>query len=159
MEIFSTVHGSRLCGLHNQYSDYDYFIVDSSTYARQEINGRDDTLVLSLNQFLFELDKGIPQSIEAVWRPYKQVNPMYVPLIAALRPNRAAIVTTMVRTIRALNPNREKDEHALELRRLYEDGYSNPALSVFDAAWLKSLTASADYQQAVNEISPITIFS
>lgn len=74
--IFSTIHGSRLYGLAHEGSDRDTFTVtdNTSTHARQTVNGDSDSVRVGFNTFLIRALGGSHQSVEALFSPYKEWN-------------------------------------------------------------------------------------
>jgi len=76
--LFKTVTGSRLYGLHNKDSDYDYFVVVSkfktnkARYSTHKIKGELDTVTVDHGAFTEGLRKGVPQYLEAVFFPHPE---------------------------------------------------------------------------------------
>lgn len=80
--------GSRLYGLANQHSDWDWYAVTlEDTKAHQKVVGDEDVTVMPLNRFLDLIAKGAPQALEVLWNPEAYQDPRYAPLLSALRPN------------------------------------------------------------------------
>lgn len=70
--LFKTPHGSRLYGLHNDDSDYDWYTVVSENptrrkrYARQTIVDEVDSFVVDIGTWLQMVSDGVPQACEAL---------------------------------------------------------------------------------------------
>lgn len=70
--LFKTPHGSRLYGLHNDDSDYDWYTVVSENptkrkrYARQTIVDEVDSFVVDIGTWLQMVSIGVPQACEAL---------------------------------------------------------------------------------------------
>lgn len=71
--LFKTVHGSRLYGLSNDNSDYDFYTVVSKVktarakYARQSIIDGVDSVVIDFGTWLGQCQAGVPQALEAMF--------------------------------------------------------------------------------------------
>lgn len=98
--LLETIHGSRLYGLHDANSDYDYYkVIDNSGYTTQRISGSEDTVYITLNDFLRHVANGVPQALEALWSPKKTVEPKFRPLFYGLHPSTNETVMRYRRTI------------------------------------------------------------
>ena len=80
--------GSRLYGLENQHSDWDWYAVTlEDTRAHQKVVGDEDVTVMPFDRFLGLVAKGAPQALEVLWNPEAYRDPRYAPMLSALRPN------------------------------------------------------------------------
>lgn len=142
--LYRALRGSRLYGLEDTHSDWDYFEIyaDQMNYQnrrpQQELEGDDDTLRMSLSKFMEFLDGGHPMALEALWAPEDAM--FYcAPLIHALRHSyRPALGTAYDRHRRAaksmsaedMNPTPKTLRHAARLRfqgeMLMQHGYYSP---------------------------------
>lgn len=86
MEILRTVHGSRLYGTAHEHSDYDWYTVTlAGRKARQSIQGDQDNVVLNYVEFRKQVFRGVPQACEALWSPYAEIHPDYLPYLRSIR--------------------------------------------------------------------------
>lgn len=101
--LLRTRHGSHLYGLNHTTSDEDWFEVYGWEKGRskQTIHGDQDVLRCSLDSFLFNANKGVPQFLEAMFSTQHTVN--LIPFITqAYRPGIDATRITYKRTIKKL---------------------------------------------------------
>lgn len=150
--VFETVHGSRLYGLSRPDSDYDSYVVATGVKTRQRVNGSDDHTVVNLEDFIKQVSFGVPQALEALYSPYKDVNAGWASFLSSLRPSYFHVLDTYRRTIlnfvgggddkREVTPKRR--QHALRLalnRRTFRNrGVFNPVLSEREAAFVKNVS-------------------
>ena len=102
--ILYTMHGSHLYGLAHEHSDRDtYHVVlcDDKRYTSHMIDDVSDSTVIHLDRFVQQVNKGVPQALEALYSRSAAHNTAYLPYLRALRPNRYAVADTYWRT--ALN--------------------------------------------------------
>lgn len=97
-ELLRTIHGSHLYGMAHQDSDEDWYIVRLDGKSRQKVVDGVDTNVVTLEQFLKSIDKGVPQAVEALFSPYAEVDPNWGPFFYGLRPGNS-LIDTYRRTI------------------------------------------------------------
>lgn len=78
--LFKTVHGSRLYGLAHAGSDEDFYTVVTkkpadtrfgrqvkARYAKQKINGDEDSMVVDFGTWVEMCKSGVPQALEAMF--------------------------------------------------------------------------------------------
>lgn len=93
--LFATVHGSYLYGTAHENSDLDFYVVVQEGKNSQKVyDDGTDVLRVSLEKFLSLVNAGSHQAVEALYSPYKVVNPdnPYSHLVTALRPSRSAFM-------------------------------------------------------------------
>lgn len=117
--LLRTIHGSRLYGLANPLtSDYDFYLVVSngSKRATQKIQGKDDTVVMTLGEFARQVHKGVPQALEALFSPLADRAPLDA-YRYEFYPSTTATVETYRRTMKsfALGGTVKSRRHALRL--------------------------------------------
>ena len=139
----STPHGSRLYNLAHANSDNDTFEVWLGRRTRQSIQGADDVLRVSYDDFLKGVAKGVPQFLEALYSPYKTVDRLDH---LNLHPSYWTTVNTYLRTIKSFwrdDPTDPRDfklrRHsarlALNLQEFMEKGRFNPVLDAPGREW------------------------
>lgn len=99
--LLSTPTGSRLYGTAHDGSDYDTFeVYTGKKKMRQLIQGDQDRIRASYDQFFKGLSVGVPQYLEALWSPLHTVN--RVPwLTAGFVPDYGATTSRYLRTIKS----------------------------------------------------------
>lgn len=76
--LFKTIHGSRLYGLAHAGSDEDFYTVvtkkpytgrgqGKARYAKQKINGDEDSMVVDFGTWVEMCKAGVPQALEAMF--------------------------------------------------------------------------------------------
>ena len=93
--LFATVHGSYLYGTTHENSDLDFYVVVQKGKNSQKVyDDNTDVLKVSLEKFLSLVNAGSHQAVEALYSPYKVMNPdnPYSYLINALRPSQSAFM-------------------------------------------------------------------
>lgn len=93
--LFATVHGSYLYGTAHENSDLDFYVVVQEGKNSQKVyDDNTDVLKVSLEKFLSLVNAGSHQAVEALYSPYKVMNPdnPYYYLINALHPSRSAFM-------------------------------------------------------------------
>lgn len=88
--VLTTTFGSRLYGLHTETSDYDTYTVytdpNTNSYkAKHKINGLEDDFTVTLPKFMTMCNAGVPQALEALFSPYKEINPNYAAFLNGYR--------------------------------------------------------------------------
>ena len=141
--LMQTVHGSRLYGLAHAGSDEDNFEVWLGRRSRQSIDGRNDVLRVSYDDFVKGVAKGVPQYLEALYSPCKTVNRLDH---LHLHPAYWTVVNTYLRTIKSFWREDPTDPKDFKLRRhsarlvwnlqeFMEKGYFNPVLDATAREW------------------------
>lgn len=126
--LFETIHGSHLYGTNHEHSDRDTFRVYTNVegrkrarWAKQSINGDDDSLRTDLSTFLQYAQKGVPQYLEAMWSPYANYDLLGDTFRFGFVPNYAETIKTYQRTIKSFwmngieNNDRKRMLHAFRL--------------------------------------------
>lgn len=93
--LFATVHGSYLYGTAHENSDLDFYVVVQEGKNSQKVyDDGTDVLRVSLEKFLSLVNAGSHQAVEALYSPYKVVNPdnPYSHLVTALQPSRSGFM-------------------------------------------------------------------
>lgn len=117
MLLLSTIHGSRLYGLSHSGSDDDSFEVYSGKFNTvHRHRGKDDTVRMSLDQFLTLAGRGSHQSLEAMWSHRAVVDNM--PWRFNFSPSPGDVEDRYTRTIKkfSLDPSYKKQRHAWRLK-------------------------------------------
>lgn len=156
--ILRTLHGSHLYGTATSDSDIDWYEVGLIGKNRQGVDeNKVDTTFLNLTTFTRQVFEGVPQALEALYSPYKVVNPTWQPFIGSLRPDYRRTLDTFERTVRNfmgwsydLRPSTEKRRmHAI---RLAYERASFAKFGSFDPV-LPSWAADMFQRQAATEES------
>jgi hypothetical protein len=149
MDLFRTVHGSRLYGLAHAESDNDWYTVVSKVkrakarYSTHKVVDSEDSVVVDFGTWLDQCRKGVPQALEAM---FSQM-PVY-DNIAALRAGwrcGTEVYDTYFRTIKsfAFQEEYKKRRHALRLalnlNEMGRTGRFNPTLSEADARYISAM--------------------
>jgi len=133
--LLRTVHGSHLYNLNHDNSDTDYYEVYSGKgRAKQTIVGDIDTLRISYDSFMFQCRKGVPQALEALYSPVKEIDE--IPFITdSFNPISTEVYKTYVRTIRnfwkegSLKRKRHAVRLCINLSCIMRYGRFNPSLT------------------------------
>lgn len=156
--ILSTVHGSHLYGLADQWSDKDRYTVylsDNQRGSRDSINGLDDHKSQDLDTFLQHVAQGVPQALEALYSPVAEIDRQYAAFLRSVEPPFTKVRATYYGVAyKMAYENGEKSNptprdviklkrHALRLfinlRELREKGYFNPVLLPHETRWLDAV--------------------
>ena len=132
------MHGSYLYGLAHSQSDIDLYRVilteDKHYNSHKVYGGQWDFTVLSLDRFVDQVNKGVPQALEALYAQHAYHHSDYWHYLRGLRPDRYTVAATYWRT--ALNfaeGDYKSKRHALRLAlNLFDfmrDGFFDPRLS------------------------------
>lgn len=152
--LMQTPHGSRLYGLAHANSDNDTFEVWAGRRTRQTVQGSEDVLRVSYDDFLKGVAKGVPQFLEALYSPYKTVDRLDH---LDLHPSYWTAVNTYLRTIKSfwlsvgLGPEgfkkrRHSARLAWNLQEFMERGRFNPVLDDEGREWCEQYALGAlDY--------------
>lgn len=149
MDLFRTVHGSRLYGLAHAGSDNDWYTVVSKVktnrakYSTHKVIDTEDSVVVDFGTWLEQCRKGVPQALEAM---FSQM-PVYdeIPALRAGWRCGTEVYDTYFRTIKsfAFQEEYKKRRHALRLalnlNELGKTGRFNPTLSDEDARWISAM--------------------
>mgnify|MGYP006356908737 FL=1 len=146
--IFTTIHGSRLYGLHHAGSDHDSFTVVTDKHdfgdrpTRQTVRGfgdhvRDD-ITFTLREFMKRADNGSHQALEAMFSPVKEwpnQKHMYRRYIESWVIGSPDVFAAYERTIRKFafedfKRRRHGVRLAQNLKALREFGRFNPRMTV-----------------------------
>lgn len=147
--LLLTTHGSRLYGLHHAESDWDtYSVVRGKARTRHRVNGKDDTVTVSYDQFMRSCDKGVPQALEAMFSTVATVDE-FPWLRAAYRACGPVVRDTYFRTVKSFweegSPKRRR--HAcrlwLNLNSLEEQSRFNPTLTPEQVHWVNEASTSS----------------
>lgn len=138
MILYKTIAGSRLYNLHQNSSDYDYFVVidkspptRKSSFAKQTIVDGVDTLMVDFGTFTNLCQKGVPQALEAAYSRREIYDGISAWRNALRAP--AGAWDTYMRTIRSMSDGNYKHRRhalrlAMNLRDLSRYGRFNPTL-------------------------------
>lgn len=165
--VLHTVHGSHLYGLNHAGSDldtYQVFISDDKRQLEQQIDGDDDVTRIHLEQFLQQVERGVPQALEALFSPLAVHRPGWEAFFADLRPNyhkaratyrrtalnfafhhgkRTGAALQRAKTTERIKLRRHALRLALNLHDLMTTGTFNPRLDPVTATIIKDM-ATAD---------------
>lgn len=148
--LLRTIHGSRLYGLDHENSDRDYYEVYSGKgRAKQDIVGDTDTLRISLDSFMYQCRKGVPQALEALYSTMKEVND--IPFIVdTFNPMCIEVYKTYLRTITNFwaNTDVKRKRHAirlcLNLSDIMKYGRFDPTLSEYQKCIVTSMGSATE---------------
>lgn len=100
--VLTTLHGSRLYGLHHANSDNDTYTVyvgASRNFAKQSVNGSEDVTRLGLDSFISQVFRGVPQALEALFSPYAEFHPSYEAFFKSYRVGASEMAMRYRRTV------------------------------------------------------------
>ena len=143
--VLSTVAGSHLYGLNHASSDYDTYEVVLTGCTKQTVVGRFDLTTVTLRDYLKQVEKGVPQALEALFSPVKRVEPEWAAYFASLRPDYYSTLAIYQRTIRSFleGETSKKWKHAVRmsfnLRDIRAEGLFDPRLDVGQRAVVQSV--------------------
>ncbi|QLF83396.1 nucleotidyltransferase [Rhodococcus phage NiceHouse] len=156
--LFRTIHGSRLYGLANENSDYDYWEVYSNKIPspakdiQQKIAGKSDVVKMNLSTFMLYANRSSHQVLDCMFSTKAEFD-----LLSAMRQNfyinTATFVPLYERTIKAFGMRDESDgdekfvlkskRHAMrmyyQLQQGLEHGRFDPTLTEERAQFLLGL--------------------
>lgn len=168
--VLKTIHGSRLYGLDNAFSDYDYYVVvsDSQRKDRQSITGDVDVNMVGFDSFLEKCFKGVPQALEAMFSRSATVD-VFDSLRRSYKAGGSSVVDTYMRTIYSFSKDERSGglrykKHAarltLNFNSLLMHEKFNPALSVEEKKIVNSLfmLGQDDFECEINKLSLVEIF-
>lgn len=154
--ILTTVAGSHLYGLNHASSDYDTYEVVLTGCTRQRVVGSFDLTTVTLRDYLKQVEKGVPQALEALFSPVKQVEPEWAAYFESLRPDYYSTLATYERTIRNFleGGTSKKWKHAVRmsfnLRDFRAEGVFNPRLDVGQKAVVQRVERQNVAENLVN---------
>lgn len=152
--LMRTLHGSKLYGLAHANSDNDTFEVWAGRRTRQTVQGAEDVLRVSYDDFLKGVSKGVPQYLEALYSPCKTVDSLSH---LDLHPSYWTTVRTYLRRIKSFwkgaglgedgfRKRRHSARLAWNLQEFMEHGYFNPVLDDEGREWCEQYALGAiDY--------------
>jgi predicted nucleotidyltransferase len=154
--LFKTVHGSRLYGLANENSDEDFYTVvtkvQSDTrwgrqtrarYAKQKINGTEDSMVVDFGTWVEMCKSGVPQALEAMFSTLPVGDDRIADFRASFRVG-TEVYERYFRTIKSfalqedetIKKRRHSLRLALNMNEMARTGRFNPTLSQEDARFV-----------------------
>lgn len=138
--ILTTTHGSRLYGLSHADSDFDtYTVTETLRKPEHKIVGDSDDLTIGFKDFMRQVEKGVPQSLEALFSDQAVINPIWAPYLEGYRATSPDVFDTYQRTIKSfrLIGTFKSIRHSLRLEMNLADlrvhGRFNPTLTKEDA--------------------------
>ncbi len=165
--LFETIHGSHLYGLNHAKSDLDiYRVIEEKGKNYHKIKGTEDVTTVSLDSFLRQAEKGVPQALEAMWSSNPSIDEIQA-LRAGFRPNIPSALNTYSRTIFNFlkNPDLKMMRHAVRLSMnlddLYLYGEFDPTLNELDKMLIlefKSVDQLESARAFCEYLSPIELF-
>ena len=172
--LLRTIHGSHLYGLNHALSDEDFYEVLSDDemlklYGREAVQvikeGTDITTV-GFSEFVRQCNKGVPQALEALYSPVKQINNLQY-FVDSYRYGGEA-VSTYIRTVRSFTLDKRESKqpklrvHAvrlvLNLNMLLENGRFNPTMAL-DEIELLTAVKKMDLDETVNFIQKTSLMA
>lgn len=157
--LFKTVHGSRLYGLSHANSDEDFYTVVTkrltdtrfgrqtrARYAKQKINGQEDSMVVDFGTWVEMCKSGVPQALEAMFSNMPVGDDRIADFRRGFRAG-PACWERYYRTIKSFalaeDDSIKKRRHALRLalnlRDMSRYGRFNPTLSPDDARYITDM--------------------
>lgn len=153
--LFKTVHGSRLYGLSHAGSDEDFYTVVTKVqtdtrygkqprarYAKQKIDGNQDSMVVDFGTWVEQCRSGVPQALEAMFSKMPVGDDRIADFRSGYRVG-TEVYERYLRTIKSFalaeDETIKKRRHALRLalnmREMAKTGRFNPTLSREDAEY------------------------
>ncbi|WP_192496671.1 nucleotidyltransferase domain-containing protein [Pseudoclavibacter sp. CFCC 13796] len=163
--ILQTVHGSRLYGLQHPGSDYDFSLVVDRRMPRplHIIRADVDVTVVSVDEFMAQVFRGVPQALEALYSASAQITDAWAPFLRRWRSTGTLVRSTFRRTQAAFRRDRVTSKRLIHARRLQIEaaqiescGRLRPELTATEIAWVLGAT-TADMRmppQLPEEINP-----
>lgn len=167
MELLRLVHGSHLYGTAHENSDLDtYAVYSGKGKSKQTITGDDDVIVHSLDSFLIQASKGVPQALEAMFAPQEAVLHSEIEYLRSrFVASGGETIDRYCRTMYNFSLGDYKQRrHALRLaynlRDLIEYGRFNPRMKFSRTMEIKSVLAMPDefYRGYIELVAGIKIF-
>lgn len=157
--LFKTVHGSRLYGLAHAGSDEDFYTVVTkkqtdtrfgrqtrARYAKQKINGQEDSMVVDFGTWVEMCRSGVPQALEAMFSNMTVGDDRIADFRRGFRVG-TEVYDKYYRTIKSFalaeDDGIKKRRHALRLalnlNEIGKCGRFNPTLSPEDARYITDM--------------------
>lgn len=147
--LFKTVHGSRLYGLAHAGSDEDFYTVVTkgkqarARYAKQKIDGNEDSMVVDFGTWVDMCKSGVPQALEAMFSNMPVGDDRIADFRRSFRTG-PECWERYFRTIKSfalseddsLKRRRHALRLALNLNEMARTGRFNPTLSAEDARYI-----------------------
>jgi hypothetical protein len=152
--LFRTITGSRLYGLANDNSDFDYYTViptvkkSRKRYVRQTIRDGVDSVVVDMSTFMAFCDAGVPQALEAMFSTVAEIDSI-ADFRASYFVNLPRMVATYRRTIKNFaSGNLKQRRHALRLainlNEAMSHGRFDPRLGPHQASAITAIAKMED---------------
>ena len=166
--IFETVFGSYLYGTNHAESDNDSYRVVSELGGRRKnktkhvIADKEDVFTIDLKSFLNEAHFAHPQALEAMFSTLATSGPFsaYLKGFRVSLPvmHESYLERIIVESRGSLKQRRHALRYALNFREAVQrGGIFNPTLSPAEAEWVKEMSSSLDYCQAIKSVFPYEI--
>jgi hypothetical protein len=161
--LFKTVHGSRLYGLNHAGSDEDFYTVvtkktyatrygqqPKARYAKQKIDGNEDSMVVDFGTWVEMCRSGVPQALEAMFSNMQVGDDRIADFRRSFRVG-TEVYERYFRTMKSFaladDPTIKKRRHALRLalnlNEMARTGRFNPTLSPEDARWITGMATKS----------------
>lgn len=159
--LFKTVHGSRLYGLAHENSDEDFYTVVTkkpvpkgrqvkARYAKQKINGDEDSMVVDFGTWVEMCRNGVPQALEAMFSDMPIGDDRIADFRSGFRVG-TEVYARYYRTIKSFalmeDDGIKKRRHALRLalnlNEMARTGRFNPTLSAEDARYISGMATKS----------------
>lgn len=159
--LFKTVHGSRLYGLSHANSDEDFYTVvtkkpyagrgqGKARYAKQKINGDEDSMVVDFGTWVEMCRSGVPQALEAMFSDMAIGDDRIKDFRAGFRCG-TEVYERYFRTIKSFalaeDEGIKKRRHALRLainlNQMARYGRFNPTLTEDDARYITGMATKS----------------
>lgn len=157
--LFKTVHGSRLYGLNRAGSDEDFYTVVTkkphvgrgqakARYAKQTINGEEDSMVVDFGTWVEMCRSGVPQALEAMFSEM----PVGIDYIADFRSSFRVSTEVYERYFSTIKSFALAEDHTIKRRRhalrlalnfneMAWTGRFNPTLTAKDVQYITNMAA------------------
>lgn len=163
MELFKTVHGSRLYGLNHAGSDEDWYsVILGLSKTTQKISDNQDIIAMDYSTFLSQAEKGVPQALESMFSTRVVFD--HIPSFRRnFVPNYGSTIDTYGRTIRGFarssKDSLKRQRHAirltLNLDKLWKTGRFDPTLDTTEVAVVRSLEHVMDSEELISQLSSL----
>lgn len=150
--LLRTVHGSTLYGLNHTNSDEDYYEVYSGKGRARQTIDEIDLLSISYDSFMHQCYKGVPQALEALFSPCKEIDKLSH-IKDSINIQNNTVYKTYVRTIRnfwrhdIFKIRRHAVRLSLNLADIIETGRFSPYLSDADKSLVNWLAETGDLEE------------
>lgn len=166
--LFETVFGSKLYGLAHAGSDNDSYRVVSELGGRRKnktkhvIDGKEDVFTIDLKSFMYQVHVAAPHALEAMFSTIATEGPLegyrqgFRVSLSAMHESYLERVTVEARG--GLKQRRHALRWSLNFREaVNRGGVFNPTLSDEDAQWVKEMSTSENYCEALKSVFPYEI--